>query len=739
MAPLGRKKQKQSGVAGQRAPVRAAMAFGCLAAWALVACASTGARGQLQAAGIPAAELPRRNTAVAAAVDVEGRPGPRRVDATVPEGGVLGAADRGAEADFEAARAEFERGESVGARVGLEAFVKLHPEHPSRLPAELMLARLALGRGEPKEARRILTPWVTGVRSLGVGGGPGQGTGTGGGGGGPAAEANAAGTTAGARLAAQYYLGLSEVRIGDMARARELLMPFLPAGGVAAEIAASDDSAIELSGALAEALALTEPAAALDLWNGYLRAGRESEKAWARQRATETAARMTPEWAWRAYGAAPPSGLQRAVLGNQAALYLRARGDTAGASYLQAETNAARHNLGFDRASSRVGPGDPNRVGLAIPLSGKFEVVGEATLRAAMLAGGVPANPTVVGGAGPSHLVIRDTGMDAERGARSVSELTRAEAVIGIVGAIGTKLGTPAISQAAEDGIALLALDDAAPGALTSTFQMIHAADVRAATLARQALKLGVRRFAVLAPDSAAGRKLREAFRKAVNDGGGSLVVESMYVAGATSFASAIAPIKKVFFEAIFVPDSAERIALIAPALAVADLWPQAFVKPAPTVGRRAAAAGRASARPDDRPGANEKARPVLLLSTASDLSPKLVEQAGRYVQGALLCPGFFAADDDPVARPFVDAYRLAYGRDPHAVEAYAYDAVATFRLMAQQGIKTRADLIQALGSRDGKALLTGLTGNLAFGPDHGRLDAPIIYVVDGDAIRALR
>jgi hypothetical protein len=58
---------------------------------------------------------------------------------------------------------------------------------------------------------------------------------------------------------------------------------------------------------------------------------------------------------------------------------------------------------------------------------------------------------------------------------------------------------------------------------------------------------------------------------------------------------------------------------------------------------------------------------------------------------------------------------------------------------MAQQGVKTRAEMVRALGARDGKAILAGLTGNLAFGPDHGRLDAPIIYVVDGDAIRALR
>jgi ABC-type branched-subunit amino acid transport system substrate-binding protein len=337
---------------------------------------------------------------------------------------------------------------------------------------------------------------------------------------------------------------------------------------------------------------------------------------------------------------------------------------------------------------------------------------------------------------------VRDTGTDPERAARSVTELTHAEAVIGVVGAAGAKVGTGAVSQASQDGIPLLSLDDAAPGALTSAFQMIHAPEARARRLANQALRLGVRTFAMLGPDHAASRRLREAFRQAVTEGGGTVVAEVTYVAGATSFAPVVGQLKRARFEAIFVPDSAERIALVAPALAVADVWPAPWVRPLDG-GRPPRESGSGSGGRRARAGADrddaDKARPVLLLSTANDLSPKLVEQAGRYVQGALLCPGFFAALDDPAARAFAEAYRTAYGRDPHAVEAYAYDAVATFRAMSQLGVHTRADMIRALGARDGKPLLTGLTGNLTFGPDHGRVDEPIVYVVEGADIHALR
>lgn len=610
------------------------------------------------------------------------------------------AGDRGAEADFAAARAKFDRGDREGARGDLEAFVAQHPAHANRPMAELMLGRLALARGDAALAKRLFATHA------------------------------AAPAPSDLATSARYYLGFAELRLGDLARARELLLPFVAKG--APPPANSDDAGVELRGALAEATGPADPVEAMELWEAYFHGAREAEKAWARRRAGELAGKLAPDAAWRAWGAAAPNGLTRAVLGGKAAAHLRDKGDSAGAAFVETETSAARHALGFDASGSPVGPGDPTRLGLALPLSGKFQVVGEATLRAAMLAAGTPGGGTVEH-AGTTQLVVRDTATDPERAARGVSELTRGEAVIGIIGAASAKTGAAAITQASEDGIAVLALEDAAPGALTTAFQMIHAPDMRAAALARQAIKLGARRFAILGPDSAMGKRLREAFRKAVADAAGTIVVEATYVAGATSFAGPIAALKKQPFDAIFVPDSAERLPLIAPALAVADLWPQPWAKVRGAVGERAkSAAGVGKASTAARP------RPILLLSTASDVSRKLLDNAARYVQGALLCPGFFADESDPRARAFVELYRAAYGHDPHATEAYAYDAVTTFQTAVRQGARTRGDVVKALGAAN-TPVLRGLTGNVTFGPDHGRMDGPLIYVVDGDDIHALK
>ena len=204
---------------------------------------------------------------------------------------------------------------------------------------------------------------------------------------------------------ARYYLGLADARVGQFARARELLLPFLPPAGAAGP---GDDALVELRGALAIATAgVGDLPAAIELWDAYARGGREAERAYAHERAAEIAAQLPPDAALRAFRAAPEKGLARALLGPPAASALRAGGDTAGAAEIEAESGSARRALGIDQGTDRgAASGDPGRLGLELALSGKFQPVGEAALRAAMLATGAPAS------AAP-HLYVRDAGATA--------------------------------------------------------------------------------------------------------------------------------------------------------------------------------------------------------------------------------------------------------------------------------------------------------------------------------------
>ena len=179
------------------------------------------------------------------------------------------------------------------------------------------------------------------------------------------------------------------------------------------------------------------------------------------------------------------------------------------------------------------------------------------------------------------------------------------------------------------------------------------------------------------------------------------------YPPGATSFTAAVATIKRSAPQVLFVADGADRLELIAPALAAADLWGAPWGAP----------------RPAGAPG-KPRPRNILLLSTAADLSPRLLQSAGRYVQGTLLAPGFYAGAADPHARGFVDAYHAAYGQDPHATEAYAYDGVNAIRAAVAAGARTRADSDECAFERhvrgvDGRAPLRSRSRP-------GRFDAPL-------------
>lgn len=459
------------------------------------------------------------------------------------------------------------------------------------------------------------------------------------------------------RAAAERYLdylaGLRDLAAGRAADAWARLWPWRSR-------ATSPDRLAELRGALAESGTTIKRPEAAALWEEYARVGREPEQAYARLRIAEIR---------------PPA------------------------------TSSAG-----ERAPA--GPGDPRRIGLALPLSGKQRVLGEAILRGAMLAAGVPAVEQVTGATAPPspfELAVRDTGRDPERAAAAVAELIEKEAVIGVVGPLDGK----ALAAAAQAGVPVLSLTGEPPVTDGTAFEILHSSESRVVELARRALALGARSFAVLAPDSAAGKRQVEAFRAAVIGGGGQIAAEQAYVARATSFGKPVAALKAASFDALFIPDSSGVLELVAPALAVADLWPRPWGTPRPK-------AEKGKPRP----------RNVLLLSTASGLGTRLVERAGRYVQGALLCPGFFA---DASARdaPVFGSFRSAHGQDPGVTEAYSHDAVGILREGFDGGAPTRAQLAQKIAV----GTFPGLTGDVRFGADHGRADPPLVYTVDGGAI----
>jgi ABC-type branched-subunit amino acid transport system substrate-binding protein len=130
-------------------------------------------------------------------------------------------------------------------------------------------------------------------------------------------------------------------------------------------------------------------------------------------------------------------------------------------------------------------------------------------------------------------------------------------------------------------------------------------------------------------------------------------------------------------FEAIFIPDSADKIALIAPQLAFYDI--------------------------DN----------VLLMGTNLWHSDKLIHLAQKYVQEAILTDAFYAKDSKKNIKKFITNFEAINGESPGLIEALAYDtAMMNFYNLSNPEIKSRSDLKHALKNQPG---FDGITGHTAF------------------------
>jgi ABC-type branched-subunit amino acid transport system substrate-binding protein len=231
---------------------------------------------------------------------------------------------------------------------------------------------------------------------------------------------------------------------------------------------------------------------------------------------------------------------------------------------------------------------------------------------------------------------------------------------------------------------------------------MRHSAEARARNLARRALAKGVAKFALLAPDTGYGKSVGGAFADEVRKGGGTVVTTVTYPKDTKSFGS-IAKKLGDGWQGVFVPEDADRLALLAPALAAAGNVPR-------PIGTKRVSGGR----------------PVLLMSTAEGLTGQYLNDAGRQSEGALFAPGYYPDDQDPAQKPFLDRFIAAYGKAPGVTEAYAFDAAQLAAAGAGGG---RAALVRALG----KGQLVGLTGTIQFDADHRRADPGVVYTVSED------
>ncbi len=378
---------------------------------------------------------------------------------------------------------------------------------------------------------------------------------------------------------------------------------------------------------------------------------------------------------------------------------------------------------------------DMTTVGCVLPLSGRYQAYGDRVLRGLVMA--AQDVKALVPGGKEIQLVIKDSGGDPNLAATAVRELVvnhRVAAIIGPLSRVAAeaaaqeaeKLWVPIITLTQKQGVSELG---------NFVFRSFLSNEQQTKALAEYAvLGLGFQRFAILYPDDGYGTRLMNLFWDELDRLGAEVRGVEGYEPTQTDFADQIKklvglyyprpesestdeseqaikaeiptaelgeaaaesleeePLPILDFEALFIPDSYGKVGLIAPQLAYHDVTG------------------------------------IRLLGTNLWNSPKLMEMAAPYLQGAVFVDGFFPESRLPLTQQFVRRYRDSFGQEPGYPEAQAYD---TMRLLveglSQPEVTSRPHLRNALLQVRG---LTGVAGTASVAPGGEVNKAPFLITI---------
>ena len=339
----------------------------------------------------------------------------------------------------------------------------------------------------------------------------------------------------------------------------------------------------------------------------------------------------------------------------------------------------------------RVEAGDPvdgSLVGVLLPLSGTYAPPGQRLKRVIEMANRHSGSPM--------KLAFVDTEGDPERTVELLESLVLEKGAVAVLGPLLKENAAAAAEAAQALHVPLICLAQAEGitkdrpyvfrGFLTPVQQV--------AQLVEHAMtKMGFTRFAVLAPDNSYGKLAAEAFGAEVLQRGGEVQQQVFYDPAAGDFRKSAVelaakdysarswefhklkedaiergmdPDKVVLpplveFQAIFIPDSYQRVPLVASALAYEEF-----------------AVGEFKPKRDDVP--------LTLLGLNGWHDDALAVQGGRYVRGGVFVDAFFPSSEELAVQSFVATFRQEFDSAPGTVDALGYDAARMVALAVAEG-----------------------------------------------------
>lgn len=395
-------------------------------------------------------------------------------------------------------------------------------------------------------------------------------------------------------------------------------------------------------------------------------------------------------------------------------------------------------------------------IGCLLPLTGPYALYGEEVLNGIQLGMDLFRQST---GDQEIELIIRDTRGRAEDTMAHVEELTRKEKVMAIIGPLASGPSAAAVKKAQELGVPIITFTQ--KEGITKTGDMVFrnfltpSKEVEA-LLYRSMNEMGMKRFAIFYPHNAYGTYFMNIFWDKVEEMGGEITAVESYPEDETNFdvgikkmvglyyprpesvvrmleemkkAEEVAkdevaapdedmdpvaegeveaeqdeeeePEPIVDFDAVFIPDNHQHIALIAPQFPFYNVFNIPF------------------------------------LGTSLWLSDELIDTTGDYIQGAIFPTGFYVDNDAADVKAFVRDYKNNFESEPGVLAANGYDTIRLLKELFHRGsIKSRKDIQRMLLHYD---LFDGVTGRISFNFQGEAEKRPLLLTVYGKRLYVLK
>ncbi|HSB06583.1 MAG TPA: penicillin-binding protein activator [Thermodesulfobacteriota bacterium] len=340
------------------------------------------------------------------------------------------------------------------------------------------------------------------------------------------------------------------------------------------------------------------------------------------------------------------------------------------------------------------------RVGVILPLSGIHQPFGTRVLQAIQLAmkeaNSQEKTPLI-------SLSIQDSKGNPKEAERVVEELISKERVVAIIGPLLSTNVDQAAKKAQQLKVPLITLSQKEPayGKGDFVFQnsLTPLAQVQAlAEFAGKAMEL--RTFAVIYPNSPYGLHYKNLFSQEITRRGGRVLGSIAYHEEQTDFSQEIKGFFKIkttqeydsrkkkveeftaglTVDAIFIPDTHDRVSLILSQMAYFDITGSIF------------------------------------LGTNAWNDSRLISAVGTAAEKAVFVDCFYKRNPSPITTRFVDDFRKSYQRDPETLEAISYDSAKFLREILQ--VKSVSSPLQLKDQITRVENFQGVSGLTGFGED---------------------